>query len=119
MSLSKYILHRKTVIDILDKNIRRNNLGEIAKEETIHRLIFPLRSTSDDIDYEDHNLWLIDERLAYHQYMASDKPFNKLEIIDADSTERPDLISFHDYFENKFAFSDSPSRFQSVVIIEF
>lgn len=119
MSLSKYILHRKTVIDILDKNIRRNNLGELAKEETIHRLIFPLRSTSDNIDYEDHNLWLIDERLAYHQYMASDKKFNKLEIIDADSNDRPDLISFNEYFENKFAFADSPSKFQSIVIVEF
>ena len=118
MSLSKYILHRKTVIDILDKHIRANRFGEFAKEETIHRLIFPLRCTSDDIDYEDHNLWLIDERLAYHQYLASDKPFKKLEILGADSNDRPDLISFNDYFENKFAFSDTVSKFQSIVIVE-
>nr|WP_321454030.1 hypothetical protein [uncultured Carboxylicivirga sp.] len=118
MSLSKYILHRKTVIDILDKHIRGNKFGEFAKEETIHRLIFPLRCTSDDVDYEDHNLWLIDERLAYHQYLASDKPFKKLEIVDADSNDRPDLISFNEYYENKFAFSDSKSKFQSIVIVE-
>ncbi len=118
MSLSKYILHRKTVIDILDKHIRGNKFGEFAKEETIHRLIFPLRCTSDDIDYEDHNLWLIDERLAYHQYLASDKPFKKLEILDADSNDRPDLISFNEYFENKFAFSETKAKFQSIVIVE-
>lgn len=119
MALSKYILHRKTVIDILDKHIRGNKLGEFAKEETIHRLIFPLRCTTDDIDYEDHNLWLIDERLAYHQYLASDKPFKKLEIIDAESNDRPDIISFNEYYENKFAFSETKSKFQSIVIIEF
>jgi hypothetical protein len=119
MSLSKYILHRKTVIDILDKHIRGNKFGEFAKEETIHRLIFPLRCTSDDVDYEDHNLWLIDERLAYHQYLASDKPFKKLEIVKSDSSDRPDLISFNEYFGNKFAFSESKSHFQSVVIVEF
>lgn len=119
MSLSKYILHRKTVIDILDKHIRGNKFGEFAKEETIHRLIFPLRCTSDDISYEDHNLWLIDERLAYHQYLASDKSFKKLEYVDASSDDRPDLICFNEYFDNKFAFSDTKSRFQSIVIVEF
>lgn len=119
MTLAKYILHRKTVIDILDKHIRGNKFGEFAKEETIHRLIFPLRCTSDDVEYEDHNLWLIDERLAYHQYLASDKPFKKLEIVDASSSDRPDIISFNGYFENKFAFSETKSKFQSIVIVEF
>lgn len=119
MSLSKYIFHRKTVIDILNKHIRGNKLGQFAKEETIHRLIFPLRCTSDDVSYEDHNLWLIDERLAYHQYLASDKPFKKLDVVTADTNERPDLISFNEYFDNKFAFSETQAKFQSIVIIEF
>jgi len=118
MSLSKYIFHRKTVIDILNKHIRGNKLGQFAKEETIHRLIFPLHCTSDDISYEDHNLWLIDERLAYHQYLASDKPFKNLKIINAESKDRPDIISFNEYFDNKFAFSETQAKFQSVVIIE-
>ncbi len=119
MSLSKYIIHRKTVIDILYKHIRANKFGEFAKEETIHKLIFPLRCTSDDVDYEDHNLWLIDEKLAYHQYLASDKAFKKLKYVDADSNDRPDIIAYNDYFENKFAFSETKSRFKSIVIVEF
>lgn len=41
-------------------------------EKNIHQLIFPMTKTSDDIDYLQHNLWIIDEKLAYHHYLASD-----------------------------------------------
>lgn len=90
-SLSKYILHRKTVIDILRKYLKPNELGRFALENTLHRLIFPLRSTSDDLNYEDHNLWLIDERLSYHSYIASDKPFTQMNKNIVDSTSECQL----------------------------
>lgn len=121
-SLSKYILHRKTVLDILKKYLKPNELGRFALENTLHRLIFPLKSTSDDLNYEDHNLWLIDERLSYHTYIASDKPFAQMdkEIIESDSDDRPDIVAFNNYFDNRFALSDNSSNpFSSVVIIEF
>lgn len=121
-SLSKYILHRKTVIDILRKSLKSNEFGKFAMENTLHGLIFPLKSTSDDLNYEDHNLWLIDERLSYHSYIASDKPFIKMDknIIDSTSKDRPDLVAFNDYFDNRFALSEnSENPFPSVVIIEF
>ncbi len=40
-------------------------------------MIYPQRKTSDDISEEAHNLWLIDERLSYCSYIASDIPFDK------------------------------------------
>lgn len=121
-NLSKYILHRKTVIDILKKHLMPNEYGKFALENALHRLIFPLKSTSDDLNYEDHNLWLIDERLSYHSYIASDKPFTKMDknIIDSTSDERPDIVVFNDYFDNRFALSENTTNpFPSVVIIEF
>lgn len=121
-SLSKYIFHRKTVIDILRKYLKPNEFGRFALENTLHRLIFPLKSTSDDLNYEDHNLWLIDERLSYHSYIASDKPFTQMDkdIIDSHSEDRPDIVAFNDFFDNRFALSESTANpFPSVVIIEF
>jgi len=121
-NLSKYILHRKTVIDILKKSLKPDEFGKFALENTLHKLIFPLKSTSDDLNYEDHNLWLIDERLSYHTYIASDKPFTQMDkdIIDSDSEDRPDIVAFNDYFNNRFALSEtSTNPFSSVVIVEF
>lgn len=121
-NLSKYILHRKTVIDILKKSLKPDEFGRFALENTLHKLIFPLRSTSDDLNYEDHNLWLIDERLSYHTYIASDKPFTQMNktVINSNSEDRPDIVIFNDYFDNRFALSEtSTNPFSSVVIVEF
>ncbi len=118
-NLSKYIIHRKTVIEILDKHLGADELGSHAKEDTIHKMIFPIKSSSDDIFFEDHNLWLIDEKLSYHTYLASDKRFDQIDVIDSDSKKRGDIIVFNDYFDNRFALSETKSApFPSVVIIE-
>ena len=37
-----------------------------------------------------HNLWLIDERLTFHSFAASDRPLNK--IGDSKSEDRPDIV---------------------------
>jgi hypothetical protein len=38
-----------------------------------------MRATSDDV--LEHNLWVIDDRLAYHAYLASDVPLSQQEIL--------------------------------------
>ena len=35
-----------------------------------------MKSTADEIDYETHNLWLIDEKLSYCSFITSDIPFD-------------------------------------------
>ena len=47
-----------------------------------YQLIFPMTKTSDDIDYLQHNLWIIDEKLAYHHYLASDMKIKKMEEVE-------------------------------------
>lgn len=57
-------------------------------------LFFPMTKTSDDIDYLQHNLWIIDEKLAYHHYLASDMKIKKMEEVENNSGKEPDLIIF-------------------------
>ena len=119
-ALSKYVIHRKTVLDLLDNSLKAKD-DSFPYEDAIHRLVFPLRTTSDELTYESHNLWLIDERLSYHSYLASDKLFKQMEQIESDDDERPDIlvVNSDNFFENRYAVSDRKSDHNSMVIIEF
>ena len=35
--------------------------------------MFPMQTSNNDIPYNEQNLWMIDERLTYHSFIASDK----------------------------------------------
>jgi len=61
------------------------------------------------------NLWTIDERLAYHNFLASDKQMRELPVIDSQSQDRVDIA----IFDEAFAFADRDSQFTSITIIEF
>jgi len=108
--LSEYVIHRKLVLDLFQKL-----LNEKATEKAVHNLIFPLQTLSDEIGFEDHNLWMIDDKLSYHKYLASDKKFKKIEPINSTSDERPDVIVFN----RPFAFSNDNKPYESIVLIEF
>lgn len=114
-NLAKYIVHRKSVIDLLDKFIGFDKDENFQTEETIHNIFFPIRTESDEINYNQQNLWLIDERLSYHNYLASDKSFKKISITESESLERPDLLIFND----SFVFVDDEAPHTSYTIIEF
>ena len=82
----------------------------------IHNIFFPIKSTSDDVPYENQNLWLLDERLTYHSFLASDKAFDKINHLDVESQERTDLLIYND----ALAFSeDKRSPHSSFTIVEF
>ena len=95
-ALAEYVAHRKVVLELMDYAIRRNNDGKFQKESFLHDLIYPMRSTSDEVEYNAHNLWLIDEKLAYCSYISSDIPFdnNPKEIrTDIMVLDRPVAVS--------------------------
>jgi hypothetical protein len=74
--------------------------GGYARERTIHELIFPLKHTSDDIDYEQQNLWIIDEKLSFHRYLASDIELRQVSAITTNENDRPDLLIFDNPIAN-------------------
>lgn len=117
-SLAEYIIHRKTVLGILEENLQYSSAEEksYVYEENIHQIIFPMQNTSDDIDYQSHNLWIIDEKLSYHYYLASDKSLNVAKSIETGSDKEPDII----IFDKPFAFTDDNKQpYGDITIIEF
>ena len=74
-----------------------------------------MRTTSDEVPYEQQNLWIIDERLAYHGYLASDLPLNTATVLSSKSDSRPDLM----IFERALTFAEDDSALSSLVIVEF
>lgn len=113
--LSQYVMHRKVILEVLDKLIsKKAQEEEYYLEEDLHKLIFPMRTNGDNINYDDHNLWLIDDRLAYYNFLASDLPFSKY-TEDAEDKKRADLAIFRSAFSDK-----SEKEMQSnITIVEF
>lgn len=110
-NLAKYIVHRKAVIDALEFSLEFQENDRYALEDTVHDIIMPIRSTSDDV--QENNLWLIDERMAYHKHLVSDKSFKS--VTDIDSKERPDLLVFN----NPVVYGDDRRETSTAIIIEF
>ena len=113
--LAEYVARRKTLLKMLEDALTIQNDGNFKKEDVIHSLICPMRHTSNDITFEEMNLWIVDERLAYHKYLASDKTLKSMPIIDSNSTKEPDIA----IFDQAFAYSDSEEPFTTVTIVEF
>ena len=113
--LSEYILHRKVVLKLLETHLKKSEEGKYSKEQSIHNLIFPLRKTSDDIQLDEHNLWVINEKLAFHDYLASDKSFNSIERTTSNSLQRADLLIFN----TPHVLNEHSKPYSSIVIIEF
>jgi hypothetical protein len=115
-NLAQYILHRRIILELLEKSLNMQDTGKYSKEEAIHKIIFPLHSTSDDVLYEQHNLWVLDEKLAYHHYLASDIPLKSQEFIESKSNSRPDLILYN----RSIAVVNEDAPYHSgIVIFEF
>ncbi len=72
-SLVEYAYKREAIIDLLENALELDEDGRYNKESIIRSIFFPMQATSDEIKYDDMNLWLIDDRLAYHCFLASDR----------------------------------------------
>lgn len=86
-TLAEYVARRKAVLSIFERSLRLLRTGKYNKESFLHELIFPMRAIDEDVLYDSHNLWLIDERLTYSTYLSSDISLGK----DADR-KRPDIL---------------------------
>lgn len=67
-SLAEYVIRRKAVIDLLERALEADDKGRYSKESSIHRIICPMQTTSNEIKFDDMNLWLIDDRLSYQHF---------------------------------------------------
>jgi hypothetical protein len=114
--LAHLVAYRHATISFLESRLSLTAPGRYAREDAIHEVFVPLKTTSDDVPKDQLNLWLLDEKLAFHHFLASDKPLRDMSaVINSDSMDRPDIVVFN----KPMAFVDSAMPYSSVVIIEF
>ncbi|HEY9403671.1 MAG TPA: ATP-binding protein [Pyrinomonadaceae bacterium] len=113
--LAQHVIHRKLILDLFENILHRKADGRYSTESIVHELIFPMRTSSASVFEEQQNLWIVDEKLYFHRFLASDLRFNEMgEVIDSSSKDRPDVVIF-----NKIALTADESPHDSVVILEF
>ena len=116
--LASYVLHRKVVLDILEKAIGHNEQEKYYNENVIHELIMPMGRTSEQVRFDKQNLWLIDERLAFHNYLASDKTIRSMTISNSQSRKEPDILSLKEW-NSPFLVNDKVNPpLASITVIE-
>ncbi|KKK42710.1 hypothetical protein LCGC14_0871740 [marine sediment metagenome] len=77
------MIYRRCIIDLIQKRIEVEEGEAIPKEASIHNLIFPMSHSL--------NLWILDEKLVFHNYAASDLPISKI-MDERSSRIRPDIL---------------------------
>jgi hypothetical protein len=114
VALAEYVAMRKIILDRLEHLIEIGEGNKAHREAAIHDLIFAQRTDS-EADYGlSHQLWIVDERLESHDYLASDQP------IDGKRGDRPDLLIA---LNTPGAFACQPfskaAGYERIIIVEF
>lgn len=115
-SLAEYVMKRKMILEVFEEALKFTDVEAKRSdyEDVVHDIVCPLKSTSDELDYEDHNLWIVDDRLAFFSYFNSDKKM-KAQIADpAKPLDRPDIS----VFDVSLGFQNTDLS-QPITIIEF
>src|ERR1043166_5895959 len=103
-------MFRKVILDLLETFLKVRKDGQYEREAVIHQTVFPMRKTSEEVLYEQQNLWIVDERLSYHKFLASDKALSTYKVLRTNDGRRPDISIFA---------GESNAPYDSVVLIEF
>ncbi len=95
-SLAEYVMKRKLVLEVFEQSLKykAEETQTSEYEDVLHDVICPLRTTSQDLDYDDHNLWIVDDRLAFYSYFNSDTPMGKQVSNPPKALDRPDISVF-------------------------
>lgn len=113
-SLAEYIVRRKAVIELLAKALESKDDGKYSRESQIHSIICPMQIISDEVQFDEMNLWLIDDRLAYHQFLASDQPMKALPVLESDVPRRMDIA----VFDKAISYSAEEDYINAITIVE-
>lgn len=107
--LIHYIALRRNILDIFGKSLQVDETGAYTSEGVVHDIIFPRKGDTDTTSFEDHNLWIIDERLNFTNYVSSDMQLNRK------NSERPDLLVYN----KRILFRGDNEASNPITIFEF
>ncbi|KAA1182279.1 ATP-binding protein [Rhizobium tropici] len=111
--LAEYTIKRHQIIQLARSLLRYSDEEKKSYhwEKTLHEIICPMGKMLSTKDYDDHNLWLVDDLLSYYSFFASDKAMSAFGV-DGERKE-PDLI-----FLNPYGFRRDGTN-DPVVVVEF
>jgi len=107
--LIHYIALRRNVLDIFKRSLELEPDGSYSSEGVVHDIIFPRKGNTEITSFHDHNLWIIDERLNFTDYIASDLP------LKGGTTDRPDLL----VYDRRVLFRGDNEASNPITIFEF
>lgn len=107
--LIHYVSMRKCVLDLFSKSLEIDSDGKYKSEGDVHDIIMRRKKDSEDLDYESHSLWMLDERLNFSSYVSSDKPLNK------SAGDRTDITIYN----RRVAFRGENEASNPITIFEF
>jgi len=107
--LIHYIALRRKILDIFGKSLEVDDTGAYSSEGVVHDIIFPRKGDTEITSFDNHNLWIMDERLNFTTYVSSDVP------LDGQNTERPDLL----VYSKRVLFRGDNEASNPITIFEF
>ncbi|WP_323036266.1 ATP-binding protein [Pararhodobacter sp.] len=133
LALAQHVVRRKLVLDLMGKllnrvRIRDGKHDDFHLEKTLHSFIVPMYVMGNDAAEKRpraHDLWILDERLAFTRAFSSDKRFDAL-MKSSDNHDRSDLVVWDfasglgviDPYRNDAAV-DTSQPLDKVMIVEF
>lgn len=99
LALAQHVVRRKLALELLEKLITRirardGSPDDFHLERTLHSFICPMNVRGDnplEVRGTAHELWIIDERLAFTRAFSSDKRIDDI-VAAGGSADRPDLF---------------------------
>ena len=98
-ALAHHVVKRKLVLEMMERLIlkirkRGDDRRDYHLEETLHTFICPMRVVGNDmteLEPSPHDLWIVDERLAFTRSFSSDTRLDKI-LAEHGNNTRPDLL---------------------------
>ena len=106
--LIHYVSMRKCVLDLFSKSLEIGADGKHKSEGEVHDIIMPRKKDSEELNYDAHNLWILDERLNFTSYVSSDKPLQS-------SGDRTDITVYN----RRVAYRGDNEASNPITIFEF
>lgn len=113
--LAAYVAHRRAVLWFLQDRLKYTNDDSYRFEEAVHAVFFPMGFDSERYPVDAANLWLIDERLSFHEYLASDMALRNHKLLENESGSELDIAVYH--AAHAFGAAELPRM--SLTLVEF
>lgn len=110
-TLAEYVIHRKNIISLIEASRRFQGDGKHAPEDAIHELVFRRFSDNGNVSYFEHNLWLVDDALAFLPYVSSDR------TLHGGRRKKGDKVSDLLFFDDSMILGDNDGT--TLTIVEF